>query len=87
MATAQTSQTNPAAPAKVLPLPIITMARFRRLMQYEGWDVDLGRMCTDAVYAHACMATAHASADERLRRTAMQLFATYDRNGENVCLH
>ena len=66
--------------AAVLPLPIIEMARFRRLMNYEGWEVDLPRMCIDTAYAHQCLATAHTSSDERLRRAALQLFAAYDRN-------
>ena len=56
------------------------MARFRRLMNYEGWEVDLPRMCIDTAYAHQCLATAHTSSDERLRRAALQLFAAYDRN-------
>ncbi len=66
--------------AAVLPLPSAEMARFRRLMNYEGWEVDLARMCIDTAYAHLCLATAHTSSDERLRRTALQLFAAYDRN-------
>jgi len=66
--------------ADVLPLPIIEMARFRRLMNYEGWEVDLPRMCTDTAYAHERLATAHTSSDERLRSSAMRLFAAYDRN-------
>ena len=66
--------------ADVLPLPIIEMARFRRLMNYEGWEVDLPRMCIDTAYAHQCLATAHTSNDECLRRAALQLFAAYERN-------
>ena len=66
--------------ADVLPLPIIEMARFRRLMNYEGWEVDLPRMCIDTAYAHQCLATAHTSSDEGLRRAALQLFAAYERN-------
>lgn len=66
--------------AAVLPLPITEMARFRRLMNDEGWEVDVARMCIDTAYAHRCLATAHTSSDERLRRTALQLFAAYDRN-------
>lgn len=70
--------------APVLALPIIEMARFRRLMNYEGWEVDLPRMCIDTAYAHQCLATAHTSSDERLRRAALQLFAAYDRNNSVV---
>jgi hypothetical protein len=77
----------PRVPAAVLPLPIITMARFRRLMHYEGWDVDLARMCVDTAYAYACMATAHTSSDERLRSAALQLFDAYDRNAAVGTLH
>lgn len=69
-----------AALAPVLALPIIEMARFRRLMNYEGWDVDLPRMCIDTAYAHQCLATAHTSSDARLRQAALQLFEAYDRN-------
>jgi hypothetical protein len=73
-----------AALAPVLALPIIEMARFRRLMNYEGWEIDLPRMCVDTAYAHQCLATAHTSSDERLRQAALQLFAAYDRNSALV---
>ena len=56
-----------AQPAAVLALPILPLARFRRLMKYEGHDVDLARMCIDADYAYRCLAAAHTSNDERLR--------------------
>jgi hypothetical protein len=69
-----------AAGATVVALPIVVMARFRRLMQYEGWEVDLPRMCTDTAYAYRCLANAHTSSSEPLRRAAMVLFETYDRN-------
>ena len=61
-------------------MPILVMARFRRLMRYEGHDVDLARMCIDANYAYRCLAAAHTSSDERLRRIALELFETYQRN-------
>lgn len=73
--------------ASVLALPIGVMARFRRLMNYEGWDVDLPRMCVDTAYAYTCLATAHTSGDERLRSTALTLFGAYDRNAELPVLH
>lgn len=76
-----------ALPAPVLTLPIGVMARFRRLMNHEGWEVDLPRMCVDTAYAYACLATAHASSDERLRSTALALFDAYDRNTEPPLLH
>ena len=69
-----------AAPAAVLALPILAMARFRRLMKFEGHDVDLSRMCIDTDYAYCCLAAAHTSSDERLRRAALDLFETYQRN-------
>jgi hypothetical protein len=64
----------------VTPLPIINMARFRRLMQREGWAVDLPRMCVDSAYAYELLALAHTSVCEPLRRAALNLFDTYDRN-------
>ncbi len=64
----------------VTPLPIINMARFRRLMLREGWAVDLPRMCVDSAYAYERMALAHTSLCEPLRRAALDLFGTYDRN-------
>lgn len=67
-------------PAAVLPLPVLKLARFCRLMNYEGWAVDLPRLCVDTDYAHACMATAHTSSDERLRQAALELFDAYGRN-------
>jgi hypothetical protein len=75
-------ETTPAAAvlAPVTPLPIIPMARFRRLMLYEGWTVDLARMCVDSAYAYDCLALAHTSNDAALRRAALDLFAAYDRN-------
>ena len=74
-------------PAPVLALPLGVMARFRRLMNYEGWDVDLARMCVDTAYAYACLATAHTSGDERLRSTALTPFGAYDRNADVPALH
>ena len=74
-------------PAAVLPLPVFTLARFRRLMNYEGWAVDLPRLCIDTAYAHACLATAHTSSDERLRQAALELFDAYDRNAGAGTLH
>ena len=77
----------PHASAAVLPLPVSALACFHRLMQYEGWAVDLARMCADADYAHQCLATAHTSNDERLRRAALSLFDAYARNGGAPALH
>jgi hypothetical protein len=79
--------TGPATAAPVLAMPIMAMARFRRLMNYEGWDVDLPRMCVDTAYAYRCLATAHTSSDERLRQAALALFKAYDRNTALAVLH
>ena len=66
-----------AEAATVVPLPIIPMARFRRLMLYEGWAVDLARLCVDIPYAHECLALAHTSGDAALptKRIATYLAA------------
>jgi hypothetical protein len=71
---------SPRSAAPVVALPVITMARFRRLMQREGWAVDLPRMCVDNTYAYECLALAHSTVCEPLRRVALELFSTYDRN-------
>lgn len=81
---AHETSANTAPLAPVLALPIIEMARFRRLMNYEGWEVDLPRMCIDTAYAHQCLATAHTSSDGRLRQAALQLFTAYDRNSTRL---
>jgi len=73
--------------APVMPLPIIAMASFRRLMAREGHSVDLARMCVDRQYAFDCLACAHSSAEEGLRRAALALFATYDRNAAVGAAH
>ena len=73
--------------APVTPLPIIPMARFRRLMLHEGWAVDLARMCVDSAYAYECLALAHTSGDAALRRAALDLFAAYDRNSQTGTFH
>ncbi len=77
----------PPTLAPVLPLPIIAMASFRRLMASEGWPVDLARMCVDRHYAFECLAQAHTSCEARLRAAALALFAAYDRNAEAGLAH
>lgn len=77
----------PERAAQVVPLPIIPMARFRRLMLHEGWAVDLARMCVDSHYAHECLALAHTSHDASLQAAALTLFATYERNPGRGPLH
>jgi hypothetical protein len=64
----------------VLALPIVQMAAFRRRMAYEGWQVDIERMCIDTHYAFETLALAHTSSSAELRQAAMALFAAYDRN-------
>ncbi len=81
----------PFHPAPLVPLvarvSVIALARFRRLMASEGWAVDLARMCCDRIYAYECIAQAHTSATERLRRVALDLFAAYDPHAEATLLH
>ena len=73
--------------AAVLPLPLDALAQFQRLMHGEGWPVDLARMCLDRDYAFECLAHAHTSSAEPLRRAAMALFAAYDRNAGAELMH
>ena len=64
-------------------LPLLcspALLRLRRLMQAEGWTVDVQRMCLDTDYAYDRLATAHTSSDARLRATALALFEAYGRN-------
>ena len=80
-------QTPDRQAAAVLPLPVSTLARFQRLMAYEGWAVDVARMCLDTAYAHDCLATAHTSNLPALRQAALQLFEAYGRNTAASALH
>ena len=73
--------------ALVAPMPIITMARLRRLMAEEGWPVDLARMCIDTDYAYECLALAHTSGNERLRHAAVELFASWDNHVASMPVH
>ena len=73
--------------APVSPLPIIAMASFRRLMAYEGRNVDLARMCVDRQYAFECLAAGHCSTDAQLRHAAVGLFAAYHRNTPSPAVH
>jgi hypothetical protein len=85
--TATRIESQAARPAAVLPLPVSSLARFQRLMAYEGWAVDVSRMCIDTAYAHDCLATAHTSSHEPLRQAALQLFDAYGRNQAAPALH
>ena len=51
-----------------------TLSRFKQLMAVEGWPVQAARMIFDRIYAHERLAFAHTSANEDLRRLAMELF-------------
>ncbi len=51
-----------------------TLARFKDLMAGEGWPVHAARMIFDRVYAHERLAFAHSSANDALRRLALDLF-------------
>jgi len=75
------------SPAAVKQLPVLKMARFRRLMRREGWSVDLARMCMDRGYVFECLALAHTSVCLKLRRAALDLFSTYDRHSLALALH
>jgi len=55
-------------------------------MAYEGWPVDLARMCCDRIYVYERLAQAHNSASPRLRNAALSLFAAYAPD-EAVLLH
>jgi hypothetical protein len=66
------------ARAGVSEVPVFLLARFRRLMALEGWNVDLPRMCVDSAYAYERIAQAHTSAITRLRQAALDLFAAFD---------
>jgi hypothetical protein len=66
----------------VASVSVAALARFRRLMAFDGERVDLPRMCLDRLYAYERIACGHASADSRLREMSLQLFAAYGREGD-----
>ncbi len=74
-----------SGPVLVMPLP--ALAHFQRLMQAEGWAVDLQRMCVDDSYALQRLAAGHCSSDAQLRQAAVGLFAAYQRNAAPPALH
>jgi hypothetical protein len=84
---AQVASTRVSSAAAVQALPVTLLACFQRRMQYQGWQIDLQRMCVDTAYAHQCLATAHTTADESLRAMALQLFDAYGRNAAATTLH
>jgi hypothetical protein len=75
------------ARAGVAEVPVFLLARFRRLMALEGWNVDLARMCVDTPYAYERIAQAHTSAATRLRQVAFDLFAAIDWPLAGAALH
>lgn len=60
-------------------LDVPTLLRFKQLMATDGWPVQLARMCYDRLYAYERIAQAHASAQDPLRRVALELFQAYHR--------
>ncbi len=61
-------------------MPLPALVSFQRLMQDEGLEVDLQRMCVDDAYAFECLVAAHCSSHDQLRNAALGLFAAYQRN-------
>jgi hypothetical protein len=55
------------------------LLRFKTLMNGEGLVCDLARLCDDRHYAYERIAAAHATANEGLRRLALELFQIYHR--------
>ena len=58
------------------------LLRFKSLMAADGQPVQLARMCYDRLYAYDRIACAHTSANDPLRRLALELFQTYHRRDE-----
>jgi len=55
------------------------LLRFKSLMNAEGLSCQLARLCDDRHYAYERIAAAHATANEPLRRLALELFQIYHR--------
>lgn len=53
------------------------LLRFQALMAGEGQTIQVARMCYDRPYAFDCIASAHASANDPLKRLALQLFKAF----------
>ncbi len=85
----------PRAPRRLLPRRAVVapeastaeLLRFQGLMAGEGHAVQVGRMCYDRPYAFDCIALAHASASDPLRRLALALFRAYHREATARTLH
>lgn len=70
--------------------PGVSMAdllRFQALMAGEGHAIQVARMCYDRPYAFDCIASAHASAHDPLRRLALHLFRAYEHRADPRHLH
>jgi len=63
------------------------LLRFQALMAGEGHAIQVARMCYDRPYAFDCIASAHASAHDPLRRLALHLFRAYEHNADPRHLH
>ncbi|NDY91566.1 hypothetical protein [Ideonella livida] len=64
------------------PLPDYpSLWRFRHWMREVGHEVQLPRLRYDRRYAGHCLALAHASGHDRLRRLALQIFQHRERRG------
>ncbi len=87
-ATPAAPEHHPAPPVPLVAgVSVAVLARFRRLMAAEGLAVDLPRICLDRLYAFERIARGHASANDRLRAMALQLFAAYHCNEPVTALH
>ena len=66
-----------------MPFPVVSassgLLRFKSLMNAEGLPCQLARLCDDRHYAYERIAAAHATANEPLRRLALELFQIYHR--------
>lgn len=68
----------PRRPPLARSLSMNALLRFQALMAGEGQMIQVARMCYDRPYAFDCIASAHASANDPLRRLALQLFKAYE---------
>ncbi len=59
---------------------------FSRLMEAHGLPLQPTRMIYDRLYAFDCLALAHDSGDEALRRMALHIFNAYQARGEWIGL-
>jgi hypothetical protein len=55
-------------------VPAQPLARFAAAMRLQGWHLAPARLAFDPIYARHWFALAHTSADDVLRRLAVELF-------------